>query len=556
MKTKTVITKLVFNNGKELSLSSDDIVVFVGANNCGKSQSLKDIYWAFNRPGNNIVVRNITYSNEGVELFEQEIKRLSSFNKENGHYNGYGYSIHSGWISNLQPNSFGGLDQFRSFFVKQLDTRDRLSQCGPVGVIDRDEPKSHSLHYLVNDADLRKTIDKCFYEAFGEHLQVERYGGKNNFLRIGNEVERLVGEDVSLDDDLDNAIKTLDSYPKLHEQGDGMVSFTGVLLSLLIENYSVYLIDEPESFLHPPQARVLGTEIPELLGNRQAFISTHSEHFLKGLLEAAQDRIKVVRISRSGNTSSFSFIKTEDIAKIWTDTLLRQSNVLQGLFYDAVVICESDSDCQFYSGVQTYLKEQQAKRDNTFFVYSSTKSRMKVIVDALRPLNVKYRVIADLDLLREKNDLKPLFESCGGNWQEIEGDFIRFNEVLRDDKNTINKEDLKKLFADVIDEDGKDEYDRTSLKELKRKVSLEHKWKALKKNGIKAIPAEAKDAFARIETNLRSHLIMLVPNGELEGFVNVSGHGPSWVANVIETYPDYGNAIFDDARRFVAGWGI
>ena len=556
METKTIITNLVFNNGKELPLSSNDIVVFVGSNNSGKSQSLKDIYRAFNHPENNIVVKSIEYKNEGVESFEQTIKRLASYNKENSYYNGYGFSIHSGWIRNMQSNSYSGMDQLESFFVKQLDTRDRLSQCGPIGVIDRDESKSHPLHYLVNDADLRKKIDKCFYEAFGDHLQVERYGGKNNFLRIGNEVKRLAGVGVSLDDDLDNATKILDSYPKLHEQGDGMVSFTGVLLSLLIENYSVFLIDEPESFLHPPQARVLGTEIPELLGNRQAFISTHSEHFLKGLLEVAQDRIKVVRISRAGNTNDFSFIKTDDIAKIWKDTLLRQSNVLQGLFYDAVVICESDSDCQFYSGIQTYLKEQQSKRDNTFFVYSSTKSRMKVIVDALRPLNVKYRVIADLDLLREKNDLKPLCESCGGNWNEIEGDFIRFNDVLRDEKNTISKEDLKKLFADVIDADGKEEYDKTSLKELKRKVTLEQKWKTLKRNGIKAIPFEAKDAFNNIESNLRTHHIMLVPDGELEGFVNVSGHGPSWVANVIETYPDYGNAVFDEARRFVALWGI
>ena len=556
MKTICRIKTLIFNDGTEYEVSPKDIVVFVGANNSGKSQSLKDINKAFINPSLNIVVKRIEFEIDGTDKFEQTLKTLSSFNKQNGNYNGYGYSIHVSFLGHLTTSSFGGFDQLARFFVKQLDTRDRLSQCGPVGVIDRDEPKTHPLHYLVNDAVLRKKINKCFYEAFGEHLQVERYGGKNNFLRICDGVKRLAGTDVSLDDELDNATKTLDSYPKLHEQGDGMVSFTGVLLSLLIENYSVFLIDEPESFLHPPQARVLGTEIPELLGNRQAFISTHSEHFLKGLLEVAQDRIKVVRISRDGNTNDFSFIKTEDIAKIWKDTLLRQSNVLQGLFYDAVVICESDSDCQFYSGIQTYLKEQEAKRDNTFFVYSSTKSRMKVIVDALRPLNVKYRVIADLDLLREKNDLKSLYESCGGNWYELEEDFIHFNDALKDEKNTISKEDLKKLFAEAVDADGKDEYDNTSLKELKRKVTLEQKWKILKKKGIQAIPAEAKDPFNRIETNLRSRLIMLVPNGELEGFVNVSGHGPSWVANVIETYPDYGNEVYYDARAFVESWDV
>ena len=556
METSCKVKKLVFNDGTKQDVAPNDIIVFVGANNSGKSQSLKDIYKAFVNPNNNIVVRSIEYNNEGIDKFEKTIKELSSFNKQNNNYYGYGYSINSGWIPNLTANSFSGMEQLESFFIKQLNTRDRLKQCDPVGVIDRDEPKTHPLHYLVNRADLREKIDKSFFDAFGEHLQVERYGGKNNFLRIGNAVKRLTGVDITLDDDLDNATKVMDTYPKLHEQGDGMVGFTGVMLSLLIENYSVFLIDEPESFLHPPQARILGTEIPELLGDRQAFISTHSEHLLKGLLEVAQDRIKVVRITRKGNTNSFSIINTDDISRIWKDTLLRQSNVLQGLFYDAVVICESDSDCQFYSAIQTYNKEKLSKHDNTFFVYSSTKTRMKVIVEALRPLNVEYRVIADLDLLREMSDVKTLYEACGGNWTEMENDYKQFDDALKDDKNTISKEDLKQLFADTIDANGKEEYDKTSLADLKSKVTLEKKWKPLKKKGVKAIPEEAKVFFDNIDRLLKQHKILLVPNGELEGFVDVPGHGPKWVANVIEKYPDYGNAVYENARTFVESWGI
>ena len=556
METICRVKKLIFNNGTELEILPNDIVVFVGANNSGKSQSLKDINKAFVDPSLNVVVKQIEYEIEGVDKFEKTIKEISSFDKTNRQYKGYGYSIHSDWIGILNSNSFRGMEQLAKFFVKQLDTRDRLNLCNPVGVIDRDEPKAHPLHYLANSPELRKRINKSFYEAFGQHLQVERFGGKNNFLRIGDDVQRLEGEGVSLDDDLDNATKILDTYPKLHEQGDGMVGFTGVLLSLLIGNYSVFLIDEPESFLHPPQARILGTEIPELLGNRQAFISTHSEHLLKGILEASPERIKVVRITRKGNDNSFSIINTNDISTIWKDTLLRQSNVLQGLFYDAVVICESDSDCQFYSAIQTYNKEHQSKRDNTFFVYSSTKSRLKVIVEALRPLNVEYRVIADLDLLREKNDVKPLFEACGGNWELLKDDFNRFSDALKDEKNTISKEDLKQLFIDTIDNDGKDEYDKTSLKELKSMVSLDKKWKPIKKQGIMAIPADARDAFNKIDIVMKHHKIFLVPKGELESFVNVSGHGPGWVANVVVTYPDYGNAVFDDARAFVDSWGV
>ena len=43
MKTTCKVTKLFLNDGNSLEVSPKDIVVFVGANNCGKSQSLKDI---------------------------------------------------------------------------------------------------------------------------------------------------------------------------------------------------------------------------------------------------------------------------------------------------------------------------------------------------------------------------------------------------------------------------------------------------------------------------------------------------------------------------------
>ncbi len=38
------VSKLVFNNGESIDVKQDDIVLFVGPNNAGKSQSLKDIY--------------------------------------------------------------------------------------------------------------------------------------------------------------------------------------------------------------------------------------------------------------------------------------------------------------------------------------------------------------------------------------------------------------------------------------------------------------------------------------------------------------------------------
>ena len=68
---------------------------------------------------------------------------------------------------------------------------------------------------------------------------------------------------------------------------------TGILLYLMLDYYSIFLIDEPESFLHPPQANIMGRIIGETLSdNQQAFISTHSEEIIKGLLEVCPESEK------------------------------------------------------------------------------------------------------------------------------------------------------------------------------------------------------------------------------------------------------------------------
>jgi predicted ATP-dependent endonuclease of OLD family len=78
-----------------------------------------------------------------------------------------------------------------------------------------------------------------------------------------------------------------------------MRSFASVLLDKFTSEYSIMLIDEPEAFLHPPQARLLGkmlaTHNPD---SRQLFIATHSEDFLQGLLDADNESVIVVRIDR------------------------------------------------------------------------------------------------------------------------------------------------------------------------------------------------------------------------------------------------------------------
>lgn len=50
----------------------------------------------------------------------------------------------------------------------------------------------------------------------------------------------------------------------------------------------------------------------------------------------------------------------------------------------------------------------------------------------------------------------------------------------------------------------------------------------------------------------RNHHIYLVTVGESEGFVRqIGGHGPDWVNNVLEVYPDLDNPVYKDITEFV-----
>ena len=53
------ISEITFNNGEKVEINKNDIVIFVGPNNAGKSQSLKDIYALSEEPTQTTVITDI-----------------------------------------------------------------------------------------------------------------------------------------------------------------------------------------------------------------------------------------------------------------------------------------------------------------------------------------------------------------------------------------------------------------------------------------------------------------------------------------------------------------
>ena len=196
----------------------------------------------------------------------------------------------------------------------------------------------------------------------------------------------------------------------------------------MIPFYKTFLIDEPESFLHQPQATMMGHIIEEATKNKQCFISTHSEHLIRGLLDSCPNRVKIIRITRKDNENKLHLLNNEDLMAIWSNPLLKHSNIMSGIFYENVVLCESDSDCKLYSIINDSLKEANNHYSNSLFVSCGGKHRIADIAGALRSLNVDLRIVTDIDILNEDKTIKKMVEKMAVLYN-VSVEFIHENKV-------------------------------------------------------------------------------------------------------------------------------
>ena len=553
------IVKIKFNNGKELDINKNDIVIFVGPNNAGKSQSLSDIYQLAKNKVPTIVVSDIEVSKEGSL---KQLLEATSKKDYNGNYIQYTALNHivsygDGHTENyFSKNQYYG--EYRNWFVTKLDTQARLSLCFPARYIRRDEPKTNPIHYAAFDKQYRKWLSGRFKQAFGTNIIPN--------TQFGAEIPLCLGDPVKLEDTFSDEQERqeayadiLETYKQVQDQGDGIKSFTGILLSLMLNYYCTYLIDEPESFLHPPQARIMGQIIGETLSdNQQAFISTHSEDVIKGLLEACTDRLKIVRITRYDDTNDFSILDNQKVKEIFGDPLLKYSNIMSSLFHNVVVLCESDSDCKLYSVIDSILKQEEGKYSETLFLHCGGKHRMARTASALLALDIDVRLIPDMDVMNDETVFKSIVETFGIDWNSIRTDYNILVSNLHSTKERIFRADAKTAINQILDAKQGTELSKKEIEIINNAIRTVSKWDNIKHSGETIIPAgDATNAYKRLKKELVDHKIYLVPVGELEGFVKEVGrHGPDWVNDVLEAYPDLSSDVYNQVKDFIRSIGL
>lgn len=553
------ISKVQFKNGESIELLQNDIVVFVGPNNAGKSQCLRDIYALAEGQQNGIVVSDITITKYDAPL--APLLNAIAEPRDDGSGNVYNVLNHRiGFYSYTEQNfktnkKFGDLAKV---FVTQLDTSARLTICNAVGSITRSDPKQHPIHYAAYDSKYRKWLSDNFKKAFNIELTPN--------TQYGSSIPLCMGEPVKFEDEFEDEqsrqeayAEILATYKQVHQQGDGVKSFTGILLHLMLDYRCIFLIDEPEAFLHPPQAKIMGQVIGGTLSDQQqAFISTHSEEIIKGLLEVCPERVKIVRVTRQEDENQLSILDNNDFADVWNDPLLKYSNIMSSLFHKTVVLCESDSDCKMYSIIESYIKQQQGSYSETLFIHCGGKHRMAKISSALRALKINVKLIPDIDVLNDENVFRGIVEAFGCTWDNIKADYNVIVSNLHSPKERIVRNTAKVNIDRVLDAKQEQYLSGKEIEDIQEEVKVISKWKAIKSGGVASLPAgDATNAFRRLDNTLKAAGIYIVPVGELECFIKeVGGHGPEWSNAVLEQYPDLNDEVYSNIRNFIQGMNL
>ncbi len=558
--TGITISRLSFNCGKAVDLSPNDIVVFVGPNNMGKSQVLKDTFNLISSDKTGTVLNSVEIAYHNAGSLPAKVARLSlkTENGPNTFYQGYHFNIIEQLLSSVANHPQKLNEEIKKFLVSMIKTDERLTTAAPKQMVSPGRAPDCPLQYVTIDEN-RDAMSRLFQEIFAQHIYCEDRGSIMLTLHVGEEI-RFDHSGMSTQEIVDEQYKRIRLLPKVDEQGDGVRSLAGLLLNLMMPNYSIFLMDEPEAFLHPPQAKVLGQNLPQQLGDRQALISTHSVELIKGLLTSAPHRVKIIRITRRGTINPINSLSSADVDSIWKDSIMRHTNILDSIFYHHTVLCESDSDCLLYSAVLDHLNTERGYTNDSLLIHCGGKGRMHKVVAALRSLGVDYRVIPDIDIYNDRHLTKLLYESCGGSWKDVEADYSVLENYMDQPAGVLLADDVVKNTRDLISKRGWKELRKAEVKRLSSEMNsmLDNKWDELKHSGISMIEdAEALTAMNNLLKAFNQVGIFPVIQGELENFIpGVGNHGPSWAVSVMEQFPDMRDAIYKELKEFVGSWNL
>lgn len=546
------LASIEFSGGTQVSLRSDSILVLTGANNVGKSSTLAEIFDHMIE-GQKLgpLVKSIRVHAAGSTTAFVEHANLHSLPADQLGYTtieGRPYRL-TEFEADVKKNLVGS--RAAALFITHLTAMKRLEAANPSARESRPERSTRPIQWLEYDEATERNISSLFERIFGLKLVLNRLAGDKLRLHVCKDDRPATTKGISRE-----TVAQLARLPELERQGDGMRSFAGLMLSLLVNPRKVVLIDEPEAFLHPPQIRkladVIAKDTPE---QTQIIVATHSDEFIRGLLDASGNRVAVARIDRKRDDSTVvSVLDSSQITNLWIDPLLRTSDVLSALFHEAAIICEGESDARFFRALLDAITTEQRRPDVRFY-HLGGKDKVVGIAKALKLVSVPVIAVVDIDVLSDKAKFLSLFSTMGGNPNEVEKEVALLGTKIKSKRSEPSTTEitleLERMAAELRNGQSNTDQFRRQMAELGKSPSP---WQRIKEDGYRGFAdSDLINAFQKICVASEAVGLLILREGELEGFCRSFSrkNKAEWLASVLQLDLEKDERLAD-ARTFAA----
>ena len=349
------------------------------------------------------------------------------------------------------------------------------------------------------------------------------------------------------------------------EQRNGAL-FTAMRVRILCADRDVFLIDEPEAFLHPPQAFRIGELLAENASDlRQMFVATHSSDVLQGMLGRASEAT-IVRLDRVGDKNSFRMLDPADLKSIAVDPLLQSARVLDGIFYPAAMVVEADSDARFYHATSHKL----SPKSDIHTVNAQNKQTVARVSSLYRKLGLRCAGIVDFDVLNDRGEFAAQLNALGMSEPEkqdmlsVRDDIAAFVEkqpVLEQaDAATSRLRNLLTAVESEMTEPCRN--DAACVERVLRRIvtgcasiaNASKPWSSFKEHGRELLSKDLQSRFDHMAQNCAQHGLCINPYGELESLLVDQGieyttDKKAWIHRALALIP---NLQIDPSKRMWA----
>lgn len=524
-------------NNNDETIEFGDITVLVGPNNSGKSQTLRDLRaYALGALDDSLTLFKTVNvrmpSKERLRSFFNVVPSVDAPNAEviigieDSLVKASEINTPKSWIESLieEDSELSQLQTLGTFLISYLHAGTRFELTAPQEAYDSEtETPTHLLHeFFAQEPDKQALLREAFLEAFDHDIALDWTPMKRWYFKVEKEFGVLSDSKSKLK-------QQLSSGRQLKEQGDGYQAFTGVLMAALVFPERTLLLDEPEAFLHPKQARVLGRLLGELSRDRSAqiIVSTHSSEFMWGVM-SGNERANVLRLNRSGDNTKYTQVSAETLEELTKSPLLSSQPVLESLFHQGIVVCEGDPDRAVYQFVAHRIIAKEG--EDLLFIHTNGKHAADMPIELLKNIGVPVAVIVDIDIINNKTPLDKIVKAL--TEEQILSELEDQRRQICEGVILAPEEQLLTNLINSVKEwsQGKHSDLHTSRRMLERAIQeVRSKWTPVKKQGVYYFKDEQLNFVKKFIDDLASMGLFVVPCGELEQWFNIEKKkGKEW----------------------------